>query len=162
MKYREKITYPVSVESLLMHFSNPNFFAQKYTEQGAQNVRVQASTVSPTTSSITVTREIQLDVDVPAFGRGLIPSRITVIQTDAWDRQTMDGQLSIIFEGLPVHLTCKMQLREDAGKAHQTLDFDIRVNVPLIGKKLEEFIAKDLRRKFEKDTAVTMRILSSL
>lgn len=35
------------------------------------------------------------------------------------------------------------------------LDFDIRVNVPLIGGKLEKLLADDLKVKFAKDTEIT-------
>ena len=55
-----------------------------------------------------------------------------------------------------------MQMVSKRDGTLQTLDFDVRVGVPLVGGKLEELLARDLRQKFTKDTQVTLGIISSV
>ena len=50
-------------------------------------------------------------------------------------------------------------MADTASGARETLDFDLRVNVPLIGGKLEEILARDLRLKFRKDTEASLQLM---
>lgn len=161
MKYQEVIHYEQNAETLLRYFSDPEFFVRKYREQGATNVRVEASACSATESSVTVTRDVPVEVDVPSFARGLVPATITLVQTDSWDLARRQGRLEIVFKGMRVRLTCTMTLTDTPTGAREDLAFEIRVNVPLIGGKLEELLARDLRLKFGKDTEVTHAIIAA-
>ncbi|HCT39785.1 MAG TPA: hypothetical protein DF427_01120 [Moraxellaceae bacterium] len=92
--------------------------------------------------------------------RALVPSHITLVQTDAWDVATQKGSLQIEFKGMQVRVNCEMTLQDRAGCAVEELDFDIRVNVPLLGSKLEALLAQDLRLKFLRDTEVSLGIIN--
>jgi len=161
MKYRETIDYPVSRERLLAIFTDPSFVVRKYQGQGASNIETGSSEQVGSRFRITVSRDVPVEVDVPSFARSLVPAAITLVQTDIWDTGTGKGSLAIEFQGMPVTLNCDMTLeaREDGG-THHVLDFDIRVSVPLIGKKLEELLASDLRMKFGKDTEVSKALIA--
>lgn len=161
MKYRQTIDYPVSGERLLAIFSQPDFVLDKYAAQGASNIRLLKEERDGDRFRFTVTRDVPVQVDVPAFARSLVPSTITLVQTDAWDPATRRGSLVIEFQGMPVKLRCDMQLEDRAGGTHHTLDFDIQVNVPLIGGKLEKLLAEDLQMKFRHDTEVSLRLVAS-
>lgn len=160
MKYQEIIRYPLSTTELFNHFSNPEFFERKYRDQGASNIRVLSAETVDNTSRITVSRDVPVEVDVPSFARSMVPATITLIQTDIWDMSNNKGRLEIEFKGMPVKVHCDMHIRDLESGAHQDLHFDIKVNVPLLGGKLEELLARDLKMKFQKDTEVTMAILS--
>lgn len=160
MKYRDIIDYPIPGLDVFRHFGSQDFFLRKYTELGARNVRVDAAHCDDTRLSITVTREVPVEVEIPAFARSKVPDHITLVQTNSWDIPTRRGQLEIRFRGLPVVVTGAMRLEDTATGARQTLDFDLRVNVPLIGGKLEEVLARDLRLKFRRDTEVSLRLMA--
>lgn len=160
MKYQEVIHYEQTAETLLRYFTDPDFYVRKYREQGATNVRVEAAARSATESSVTVTRDVPVEVDLPPFARGLVPSTITLVQTDRWDLARRQSHLEIIFKGMPVRLTCTTTLSDTPTGAREDLVFEIRVNVPLIGGKLEELLARDLQLKFCKDTEATHAIIA--
>ena len=161
MKYQDTIDYPVSADALLNYFTVPEFFVHKYREQGATNIRVEAHHHEGSDFAVTISRDVPVEVPVPAFARGIVPDTITLVQTDRWDTGTRTGQLEIRFKGLPVTLTAAMHLQDTAAGARETLDFDIRVAVPLLGRKLEELLASDLRLKFRRDTAATLDIITA-
>ena len=161
MKYQQTIDYTVPSDRLLAIFSEPDFVLEKYAAQGASNIRLLKDERDGDRVRFTVTRDVAVQVDVPAFARSLVPSTITLIQTDSWDSATRQGSLEIEFQGMPVKLRCDMRLEDRAGLAHHVLDFDIQVSVPLIGGKLEKLLADDLQMKFKHDTEVSLRIVAS-
>lgn len=161
MKYQETIRYPVPVASLFRFFTDPDFFVRKYVAQGATNVHVTHAVMTGSRSTITVSRDVPVEVPIPSFARSLVPSHITLVQTDAWDTATQTGSLRIDFKGMPVRLTCDITLRDHAEGAVEELYFDIRVNVPLLGSKLEALLAQDLRLKFQRDTEVSLDIITA-
>lgn len=161
MKYHDTINYPVRAEQLFRFFTDPDFFVRKYLAQGATNVHVTHAEMTGSRSTITVSRDVPVEVPIPSFARALVPSHITLVQTDAWDTATKTGSLRIDFKGMPVRLACDITLRDRAAGAVEELDFDIRVNVPLLGSKLEALLAQDLRLKFQRDTEVSLGIITA-
>jgi|SRR5690554_1183360 len=159
MKYSDTINYPFPAESLFKFFTDPNFFVRKYEEQGATNVQVIHAEMSGSLSTITISRDVPVEVPIPSFARVLVPSHITLIQTDAWNTATRTGNLVIEFKGMPVHLNCDITLQNCADGAVEELSFDIRVDVPLLGKKLEQLLAQDLRLKFQRDMEASLNIM---
>lgn len=160
MNFQDVTDYPLPAERVLAFFTSPAFYVRKYEEQGARNVRVDEHRASPEQFSITVSRDVPVEVDVPDFARSRIPQTITLVQTDQWDLARRTGSLQILFKGLPVKVSCSMRLTDTPSGAREELDFDIRVNVPLLGGKLEELLARDLRLKFARDTEVTLAIMA--
>lgn len=159
MKYHDTIRYPVPVEALFRFFTDPDFFVRKYMAQGATNVRVTRAETAGSRSTITVSRDVPVEVPIPSFARAMVPSHITLVQTDSWDSATGRGNLQIEFKGMPVRVNCDMTLQDRDGKAVEELAFDIRVSVPLLGGKLEALLAQDLRLKFQRDTEESLNII---
>ena len=159
MKYQRTIDYPVPCAQVLAKFATAEFLQAKYAGQGATNIQLLKQSQDGDTTRFTFSRDVPVQVDVPAFARSLVPSTITLIQTDTWNTITRKGSLDIEFKGMPVKLQCDMQLEERSGSTHHTLDFDIRVSVPLIGGKLEKLLAEDLQLKFKHDTEVSMALV---
>lgn len=159
MKYRETIDYPIPGREVFRHWGSADFFVAKYEQQGARHISVDAAEFTPERFSVTITRHVPVEVDVPAFARSKVPDHVTLVQTDAWDLRTQRGHLDIRFRHLPVHVTCALAMVDVADRARETLDFDLRVHVPLIGGKLEEVLARDLRLKFRRDTEVSLKLM---
>lgn len=160
MKFQKTITYAHPVETLLPVLTDPAFVLRKYESQGAGNIRLVSRERTPQRSRICVQRDVPVAIEIPAFARSLVPDRITLIQTDSWDTDRCSGQLEILFQGMPVKLTCQMKMANQGESTLQHLDFDIRVNVPMLSGKLEELLSRDLQMKFESDTRTTQRLIS--
>lgn len=159
MKYRETIDYPVPCARVLAKFGTAEFLQAKYEGQGATNIRLLDQSRDGDTTRYTFTRDVPAQVDIPAFARSLVPSTITLVQTDTWNAATRTGRLDIEFQGMPVKVRCDMRLEDRGASTHHTLDFDIQVSVPLIGGKLEKLLAEDLQMKFKDDTAVSLALV---
>lgn len=162
MKFRETISYPYPIQDLLPVLTTPEFLLRKYEAQGARHIQLISSDVCTQKSRICVQRAVPVNVDIPAFAKSLVPAHITLIQTDSWDKQRHVGQLDIQLQGMPAKVVCQMQMSGSSGGTLQMLDFDVRVSTPLIGGKLEELLARDLRQKFAKDTQVTLGIIAEM
>ena len=48
-------------------------------------------------------------------------------------------------------MTCDMRLIDQGEQTTLDLDFNIEVNVPLVGQKIAALMARDLDRKFQRD-----------
>lgn len=162
MKYQEAIDYTIPCDQLLAIFSRPDFVLAKYQAQGARNIRLLREDRTGTRFSVTVARDVPVQIEVPSFARSLVPPTITLVQTNSWDIATRTGYLDIEFKNMPVILGCAMHLEERPTGAHHTLNSDIKVNVPLIGGKLEKLLAEDLQMKFKSDTEVSLRLIKNL
>ena len=155
MNFQEKKRYRYPVETLLKVFSDKDYFLEKYARAGATRISVLEDVQTDAGSRVTISRDVQVDVPVPAFARKYVPHTITLIQSDSWDYASRTGQIEIRFQGMPAEIKCAMHM-EDAGDASTlVLNFTARVQIPFVGNKLAEVLAHDLRAKFEKDSAVT-------
>lgn len=161
MKYQEKNTHAANSAVVLSMFSEQNYFLTKYRNVGATDIHVMACTKTDSHFSITTSRQVAVEAPVPAFASKLVPGHITVIQTDSWDLLAKTGTLDIVFKGVPVSIHCDMTLVDQGSQCIQSLDFTLKVSVPLIGGKLEQILADDLRRKFAADAAEARRALAA-
>lgn len=160
MKFSDRIHYHYSRADMLRIFSNTAFFAAKYAATGAREIQIIESRKTDTHFLVKVSRKVPTEVPVPSFARGLVPQEIILIQTDRWDLENARGSLDIEFVGIPVEVSCELSLSEVSGKAVEDLLFDIRVNLPLIGGKLEKLLSDDLRMKFARDTEITLDLVA--
>lgn len=161
MKYQEQNIHAANADVVLRMYSDQDYFLTKYRNVGATEVKVLACTQGDGRFSITTSRQVAVEAPVPAFASKLVPSHITVIQTDSWDLAAKTGTLDIEFKGVPVNIHCDMKLTDQGSQCIQDLDFTLKVSVPLIGGKLEQLLADDLRRKFVADAAEARRALAA-
>lgn len=159
MKFRETIRHCLPAGRLLSAYANPAFYPAKYAATDARDIRVLDTGDDDGRFHIRVSRTVPAEIPLPAFARGWFPGEITLVQTDRWDRGSGTGSVEIEFVGLPVRIDCGLKLAEADGAMVETLDFEIRVDVPLLGGKLARLLAEDLQLKFAKDTEVTLALL---
>ena len=159
MKFSEHIEYQQNSAELLGIFTNPEFFQAKYAACGGRDINVLETSHNNGQFRIKVSRKVPAEVPIPSFARSLVPQDITLIQTDSWDLERGIGSLEIEFVGIPVKVGCELVLKDIGGQAIEDLHFDVRVNLPLIGGKLEKLLAEDLKLKFAKDTAITLEMI---
>ncbi len=159
MKFREAIRHTLPADRVLSAYANPDFYPAKYAATDGRDIRVLDTGNDDGQFHIRVSRKVPADIPVPAFARGLFPHEITLIQTDRWDRASGTGSVAIEFVGLPVRIDCGLALSGEGDRMVETLDFEIRVDMPLVGGKLAKLLAEDLQLKFAKDTEVTLALL---
>ena len=161
MQYTEQNTHAKNSDVVLRMFTDKSYFLNKYNKVGATHIEVLECTKTDDKFSITTSRQVAVEAPVPAFAKKLVPEQITIVQTDTWDFKTKTGTLDIQFKGIPVAIKCVMSLHDKGSECIQDLNFTLKVSVPLIGGKLEQLLADDLRRKFAADGAAARELLKN-
>ena len=71
------------------------------------------------------------------------------------------GDVDVEISGVPASATGTMRLADNGAGSDFEVHADVQVNVPLIGGKIEEIVAGQVRRLLEAETAFTIRWLES-
>ncbi len=161
MQFREQNRYPYPADAVVQVFGNPEYFLTKYRDAGASNIQVLEQHADQGRTRVTISRHVDIDIDVPAFARKFVPDTITVVQTDSWDQASKRGHLDIQFKGMPATVKCDMTLTDQAGVAVLNLSFSVTINVPLVGDKLAKVLGADLKKKFERDSIHAQEIMAT-
>ncbi|MFP5307140.1 MAG: DUF2505 domain-containing protein [Gammaproteobacteria bacterium] len=159
MKFDDKHTFDKPAAAVMKMFSDRAYFERKYTELGFTEIEVLEHERSDTKFRIKVRYTTKNSVQLPDFAKKFVPQVAVVTQQDTWDLQRMTGHLDVEIKGAPVKVACDMALRDNgAGSANQ-LKWTITCGIPLVGGKLEQLTADDIRSKAGNDIATTRRIL---
>ncbi len=152
MKIVAKHEYPCTSQELYDLFTRNGFHADKFTACGARNIEVLESEKSDDTFSITLDREVP--ADVPGVLKSLIGEWNTITQTEEWE-DVGDSEFICDFalstEGVPVDINGTMNVMPLGKGCVNHVELDITSSIPLLGKKLAQFIAKDAEKTLGKE-----------
>jgi hypothetical protein len=91
--------------------------------------------------------------EVPSFARKFVGSEINVLQEETWTSDT-DASLSVSIPGKPGQMKGSIKLvATDAGTT-EVVRVDVKVNIPLVGGKLEGFVGEMLMKALRAETKV--------
>jgi hypothetical protein len=103
---------------------------------------------------VRVERELPTD-RIPDFARKFVGATLTVVQTESWHAAGADGARSADvrgeIKGTPATFTGTAALTPDGNGTVQSADLDVKVAVPLIGKKMEPYIAEAIEASMTKE-----------
>jgi hypothetical protein len=71
------------------------------------------------------------------------------------------GDVDVAISGVPASASGTMRLADNGSGSEFEVHADVHVKVPLIGGKIEEIVAGQVRRLLEAETAFTVRWLES-
>lgn len=162
MRFHKQSTYPLPSDVVIRLFSDKDYFLEKYRLTGARHITLLEHRCENGKSRITVQRDVSLEIPLPRFARKFIDDTITLTQTDTWDLTSKTGTLEIIMKGTPAEVTCDMRLIDQGEQTTLDLDFNIEVNVPLVGQKIAALMARDLDRKFQRDDDKGKMVMAEL
>lgn len=102
--------------------------------------------------------------NLPAIARRFIKDDqvIELIQHDHWDRETASAVCSLentAFQAITV--TSRMQLTEAGGVTTNTVSWDVSCSIPLVGGKLAELVAEEIRAKAALNERISREILAA-
>lgn len=144
MKLTEKYIYPSSgVADVYALLVDQAFRTESCENQGATDYTV---TVEPQGEGATITIVRTQDADLPDFVKKITGSTVKVKQTEIWSgpdssgNRTADVKVSII--GQPAEMVGTAKLFSAGGGAEFTVDGDVTVKIPFLGKKIEPEVAK--------------------
>ncbi len=129
-----------------------------FREQACQKTKALSYAVEVTESGgdtiVKVQREMPSD-DVPDIARKFVGQTLTVVQTETWHPAKADGSREADVRGeisnTPVTLKGTAQITAAGASTVQSIELDVKVAVPLIGKKIEPFVVDAIRSGLQKE-----------
>jgi len=135
------INYSQDVDTVYRFVTDPEHIKKRCEASGERNVRIQVED-SGGTKIITSTREI--DSDLPAFAKKLFSATNTIVERREWrdagDKKTCKAHIDIL--GTPGTIDSNITISPNGSGCTYDIEFEVTAKVPLIRKKLEEFVAK--------------------
>jgi hypothetical protein len=110
--------------------------------------------VDESDDSITVRTTRVLPANVPEPIKSLVGEHIEIVQTETWstaDSITRHAEIDVRIARQPASMTGTMTLEPRGAGTRQTVVGDIRVRIPLLGRRLEPELAKAVRAALDKE-----------
>jgi hypothetical protein len=125
-------------------FTDPEFYQAKFEGIGHRKVEVVSSAHDGDGFTIETSREVP--VDVPAVLRSMLGEWNTLLQSEHWVEEgkgVYTNELQIEARGVPASMSGTMRLSAQGKGCVNEVAITIRASVPLIGGKMEKFVARD-------------------
>jgi hypothetical protein len=84
--------------------------------------------------------QYQAAAGIPSFAKKFVGDEINIVQTETWSDDA-NAAVHVAIPGKPGDMTGTIRLRESGGTTTETVDFTIKVGIPLVGGKIESLIS---------------------
>jgi hypothetical protein len=154
------IQYKQDVDTVYRFVTDPDHIKKRCEASGERNVRIQVEE-SGGTKIITSTREI--DSDLPGFAKKLFSATNTIVERREWrdagEKKTCKSHIDVV--GTPGKIDSNITISPSASGCTYDIEFEVTAKVPLIRKKLEEFVAKTTMEGMRDEHAYNQRTLDA-
>ncbi|HVV77242.1 MAG TPA: DUF2505 domain-containing protein [Mycobacteriales bacterium] len=162
-KIRIEHDYAADVETVYALISDPDYVERKYVALGGRDVAVDRSETDDGGCEVVTKRTIT--VDLPGFASKVLTPSQSPIQAETWSPPNAAGErvcnYTVEAPGTPSRIVGTHRLTPTASGCHHTIDIDAKVNIPLIGGKIEKFAAEQGRADIEAQFAHTDAALAN-
>lgn len=135
------INYTQDVDTVYQFVTDPENIKKRCEASGERNVRIEVEEAGGT-KVITATREI--DSDLPGFAKKLFNATNTIIERREWrnagEKKTCKSHIDVV--GTPGKIDSNVTISPSGSGCTYDIEFEATAKVPLIRRKLEQFIAK--------------------
>jgi len=90
---------------------------------------------------------------LPGFAKKIVGGHINIVQSESWTGGG-NGQITVTVPGKPGEMTGTAILVPEDGGVTEKVDMTVKVNLPLIGGKVEALIADMLRKALDSEHTV--------
>lgn len=153
MELKLSASYDATPEEVFAIVTDATFREQACEKTKALSYNVEV-TKSGSDTVVKVRREMPSD-GVPDFAKKFVGETLTLVQTETWHAAKADGSRVADVSGeivnTPVTLKGTASITGGGGQAVQAIDLDVKVAVPLIGKKMEPFVVDAIRSGLQKE-----------
>lgn len=123
--------------------SNQNFHLNVCSKIPSENLKILSTGFSE--SLYYLKRSQNLEVNIPDIAKKLLSGAFKLVREDKWDIEHLVCKSS--FEmNMPSRFVNLAKLTEENGKLFITVDWEVNVNVPLIGNILAKHAEAEIRR----------------
>jgi hypothetical protein len=154
MKFHHEMTYRAPTPAVYRMLTDPQFQEQR--AKAGNPEQAESSVVTTPEGDVIITVNRLLAVQLPGMLQRLTGDRVRILETQTWQdadpaATTREGHLSAGISGHPGGVEGTLQLLGSEGSTKVSLDAEIKVNVPLVGGKIEGFIAEMLIKFLTKE-----------
>jgi hypothetical protein len=139
--------YSESPDEVAAWLQDPVYLRHRSETAGEHNIDVRVEPAGDRTR-VTVSRE--KDVDVPAFAKFVLGSAKRAVEQTTWRKtgaQQWTAEYTIELSGVPVKASGKSVLSVGGRGCKHVSTFEVEARIPLVGKKLEAFVADGLEEQ---------------
>ena len=155
MKFQESHDFDQDAATVLAMFCDRDYYDRKYEKLGGSSEILDCDDAGDP-FSITVRHALDASkMKLPDFLRKRIGDCLYLHQTERWYKNSHRGRIDIDIEKTPATIAIDMALTNTGNGARITLDFDIRVAIPLVGGKAEKAIAGPITRHVHRDMQIS-------
>jgi hypothetical protein len=144
------MTWDAPAAAVYAMITDPAYQDQR--AQAGNPTRAEAS-VSNTADGATISVFRQLAIDPPGFVKNFVGNSIGIQETQTWTSPTTANLLVEILKQ-PGQVRGTLRLRESGTSTEVVVDAEIAVKVPLVGGKVEGYVADILDRLLTKDEEI--------
>ncbi|NGN95406.1 DUF2505 domain-containing protein [Nocardioides sp. KC13] len=152
---QHELVYDARMGEVSAMLADPGFREQVADAQGALRRRV---TIGGAPREVRIDR-VQSTVGVPSFAKRIVTGDLTVHQSEVWSSDTV-AVVDITVPGGLATLRGNISLSESDGRTTESVRLNIKVPVPLVGAKLEEYVEELMLKAFDLEQAVGAAYLS--
>lgn len=146
--------FDAPIDAVWAMFTDPAAHVAKFEGMGHRNVTVTESERSDDSFTIQISRDV--DLEPPGFAKKVLQPTQTIVSTDVWranDDGTYSGDWKADAKGAPVDTTGTTRLTPKGDQTEYRLSFSLKVNVPLIGGKIEKWAKGDALKQVDAEFA---------
>ena len=158
-KVTEELRYDgATIQQVHEMLADPAFREQvcEYQHVTRHTVQVKAAGKGMTV----VIDQVQAARGIPSFAKKFVGDEINIVQSEDWTSPEK-GNLHITIPGKPGEMTGTALLTEDPDGTTETVNLSVKVNVPIVGGKIEGLIADLLVKALRAEHKVGVRYLAS-
>jgi hypothetical protein len=150
--------YPAPAADVLTMLLDPAFREAVCAAQDAAEHSVSVSSSEP--PSTVEVRQQQDTSGVPGAARKVVGDSVETVQREEWESPER-ARIDISIPGKPGHLRGRIELVDNGdGTSTERFDAEVKVNIPLVGGKLEGLIGKVLGSGLRREREVGLRWLA--
>jgi hypothetical protein len=152
-----ELTYDAPMVQVAEMLADPAFREEVCEQQGMLRYLV---TIDPTDSGMDVTiDQVQAAQGIPSFAKKFVGDEINIVQQETWETPA-EADVRVTIPGKPGDMSGTARLTESGGVTTETVDLTIKVNIPLVGGKIEGLISDLLLKALKTENKVGRDYLS--
>lgn len=160
--FTDSYEIPGAVDQVIGLLTTEHYVDQKYRSMGAQQLRITVLEDSDEKFHSRVERIVNMRAKAPSFAKRLVKEEMVMVHEIWWHKQgeTKQGGFKAALPGVSGGIEADLFLEDSGnGNAQIRIVAQVSINVPIIGGKLESFLANSASDKFQDDIAATRAYL---
>ncbi|MFL6003486.1 MAG: DUF2505 domain-containing protein [Nocardioides sp.] len=156
-RLRHELTYDAPMTEVAEMLADTSFREDVCEFQGVKRAMV---SIDSDDNGMEVTiDQVQAAQGIPSFARKFVGDEINIVQQESW-RSPTEGDITVTIPGKPGEMKGTARLVESDGVTTETVDLTVKVNIPLVGSKIEGLIADLLLKALKAENKVGRDYLS--